>query len=161
MRLFQLTIAALFLFPLTACGDAPAESSEAAEGATPEEYERGPHNGRMLRDGDFALEVTIFEDGVPPEYRVYAYRGDKPLAPGDVDLTIQLKRLDGEVNTFKFAAEQDFLRGDGVVIEPHSFDVTVAAREKARSLSYGARLSTTPMMPTGGRGRAWIVGEIS
>jgi len=132
MRLFQLTIAALFLFPLTACGDAPAESSEAAEGAAPEEYERGPHNGRMLRDGDFALEVTIFEDGVPPEYRVYAYRGDKPVAPRDVDLTIQLKRLDGEVNTFKFAAEQDYLRGDGVVIEPHSFDVTVAAREGGR-----------------------------
>ena len=132
MRLFQLTIAALFLFPLTACGHAPAESNEAAEGAAPEEYERGPHNGRMLRDGDFALEVTIFEDGVPPEYRVYAYRGDKPVAPRDVDLTIQLKRLDGEVNTFKFAAEQDFLRGDGVVIEPHSFDVTVAAREGGR-----------------------------
>jgi len=132
MRLFQLTIAALFLFPLTACGDAPAESSEAAEGAAPEEYERGPHNGRMLRDGDFALEVTIFEDGVPPEYRVYAYSGEKPIAPRDVDLTIQLKRLDGEVNTFKFAAEQDFLRGNGVVIEPHSFDVTVAAREGGR-----------------------------
>ena len=132
MRLFQLTIAALFLFPLTACGDAPAVSSEAAEGAAPEEYERGPHNGRMLRDDDFALEVTIFEDGVPPEYRVYAYRGDKPVAPRDVDLTIQLKRPDGEVNTFKFAAEQDFLRGDGVVIEPHSFDVTVAAREGGR-----------------------------
>lgn len=132
MRLFQLTIAALCLFPLTACGGAPAESSEAAEGAAAEEYERGPHNGRMLRDGDFALEVTIFEEGVPPEYRVYAYRGDKPIAPRDVDLTIQLKRLDGEVNTFKFAAEQDFLRGDGVVIEPHSFDVAVAAREGGR-----------------------------
>ena len=30
------------------------------------EFERGPHRGRLLRDGDFALEVTIFETGVPP-----------------------------------------------------------------------------------------------
>ena len=27
------------------------------------DYERGPRNGRMLRDGDFALELAIFEDG--------------------------------------------------------------------------------------------------
>ena len=57
--------------PLAACGQkagAPTEG-EAAEAGS---YERGPHNGRMLRDGNFALEVTIFEDGVPPEYRVYA-----------------------------------------------------------------------------------------
>ncbi|MDP1535380.1 MAG: efflux transporter periplasmic adaptor subunit, partial [Rubrivivax sp.] len=49
---------------LAACGEgaAPAEGgTEAAEA----DYERGPHNGRMLRDEDFALELTIFEDGVP------------------------------------------------------------------------------------------------
>jgi cobalt-zinc-cadmium efflux system membrane fusion protein len=31
------------------------------------DYERGPNNGRILVDGDFALELTIFETGVPPE----------------------------------------------------------------------------------------------
>jgi cobalt-zinc-cadmium efflux system membrane fusion protein len=35
--------------------------------------------------------------------------------------------LGGEVNTFAFKAEQDFLRGQGVVEEPHSFDVKVTA----------------------------------
>lgn len=118
--------------PLGACGqkaEAPAES-EAAEAA---DYERGPHNGRMLRDGDFALEVTIFEDGVPPEYRIYAYRDDKPVPPGEVALTVTLKRLDGETNLFRFKAENDYLRGDGEVTEPHSFDVIVAARERGRT----------------------------
>jgi hypothetical protein len=38
------------------------------------EFERGPHNGRLLRDGDVAIEMTIFEDSVPPEFRVYACR---------------------------------------------------------------------------------------
>ncbi len=134
MKTMQLALAALFLVPLAACGggDAPAEGEAAAEGAPAADYERGPHNGRMLRDGDFAIEVTIFEDGVPPEYRMYAYRDDQPISPGEVELRVQLKRLDGEVNNFRFAAQEGYLRGDGVVIEPHSFDVTVAATEGGR-----------------------------
>ena len=134
MKITQAAWAAMLCLalPLTGCGQAP--SSEAAEEeAAGAEYERGPHNGRMLRDGDFALEVTIFEDGVPPEYRIYAYRDDKPIPPAQVALTVTLKRLDGELNRFRFRAENDYLRGDGQVTEPHSFDVVVVARENGRA----------------------------
>src|SRR3546814_13365837 len=70
---------------LAACGESPT-ANETQEHAAPAatEYERGPHRGRMLRDGDFAVEMTIFEDGVEPEFRVYAYRNDKPVAPAQV-----------------------------------------------------------------------------
>ncbi|PVM88046.1 efflux RND transporter periplasmic adaptor subunit [Caulobacter radicis] len=108
---------------LSACGDAPAKSENHAEAAET----RGPHGGRMLRDGDVSIEITIFEDGVEPEFRVYAYRKDRPLAPSEVQLTVTLTRLDGEVNRFSFKPEGDYLRGQGVVTEPHSFDVAVAA----------------------------------
>ena len=100
-----------------------------------EEFERGPHNGRLLRDGDIAVEITIFEDGVPPEYRVYAYRNDKPLPPGDVDLTVELGRLGGITDRFTFAPESDYLRGSGVVVEPHSFEVKVSATVGGKALS--------------------------
>ena len=134
---------------LSACGEAapPAEGEhEAAEA----DYERGPHNGRMLRDGDFAVEVTIFEDGVPPEYHVYAFSGDKPIAPRDVGLQITLRRLDGEVNRFGFSAEDDYLRGNGVVTEPHSFDVEVTAshagkRHAWKYASYEGRTAIAPL----------------
>ena len=33
-------------------------------------------------DGDFALELTIFEDGVPPEFRAFAFREREPDRPG-------------------------------------------------------------------------------
>ena len=103
---------------LSACGDAPAKTeSHAAE----EAEKRGPHGGRMLYDGDLSVEITIFEDGVEPEFRVYAYRKEKPLAPGQVQLKITLTRLDGEVNRFSFKPEGDYLRGQGVVTEQHSF----------------------------------------
>ena len=65
---------------LAGCGESPTttETAEPKADAAASEYERGPHRGRMLRDGDFAVEITIFEDGVDPEFHVYPYRGDKP-----------------------------------------------------------------------------------
>lgn len=119
--------------PLAACGQGAPSAEPEGEEKPAQEYERGPHNGRILRDGDFALEVTIFEDGVPPEFRIYAYRDDKPIAPHDVQLIVMLRRLDGEVNRFRFAPENDYLRGSGTVTEPHSFDVLVEAKEGART----------------------------
>jgi len=63
---------------LAGCTEPAPDATGAAVSA---DYERGPHRGRMLRDGDFAIEVTIFETGVPPQFRLYAYRNDEPLPP--------------------------------------------------------------------------------
>jgi len=114
------------------------EENKAAEGeqASATEYERGPHRGRMLRDGDFAVEITIFEDGVDPEFHVYAYRDGKPIAPGEVQLGVALSRLGGRVDRFSFAPRGDYLRGNGVVLEPHSFDVRMTAVEGGRTHSW-------------------------
>src|SRR3546814_6689786 len=80
MRKTYILIAALLAAPLVACGQSGDETdvSEGEEAAA-DDYERGPHNGRMLRDGDFAIEVTVFEEGVPPEYRLYDYRDGEPI----------------------------------------------------------------------------------
>ncbi len=119
---------------LAACGDSAGKKEASGEAATAAgEYERGPHRGRMLRSGNFALEITIFEDGVEPEFRVYAFRDDKPIKPSDVKLTVELGRLGGKVDRFSFTPQEDFLRGSGVVAEPHSFDVRVAASEAGRN----------------------------
>ncbi|WP_454597852.1 efflux RND transporter periplasmic adaptor subunit [Qipengyuania sp. SM2507] len=128
MRKINILIAALLAAPLVACGQSgnETEASESVEAAA-DDYERGPHNGRMLRDGDFAIEVTVFEDGVPPEYRLYAYRAGEPIDPDTVRARVMITRLDGEKTTFNFEPQEDFLRGQGVLVEPHSFDVVVAA----------------------------------
>lgn len=96
--------------------------------AEPEvEIEKGPQGGRLLRNGDFSLEITLFEKGVPPEFHLYSYYNGKVIDPNDVSVLIKLTRLDGQVDSFNFQAQGDYLRGDGVVTEPHSFDVTVEA----------------------------------
>jgi cobalt-zinc-cadmium efflux system membrane fusion protein len=122
---------------LSACQSHDDENGHADERHTEEghdvEDERGPHGGRLLRDGDFALELRIFEEGRPPEYHAYLYRDDKPLPPSAARVTVELTRLDGEVNRVGFEPDGDFLRGDGVVTEPHSFSVVVTVDEGGRS----------------------------
>ena len=131
----------LALFALTACDNDSRQhpvddhghhggSSEGMETSVPE---RGPNNGRLLVDGDFMVELAIFEDGVPPEYHAWVTQGGTAIPPDAVNLVVELKRLDGEINRFEFAPEEDFLRGNGVVTEPHSFDVTVTAEHAGKT----------------------------
>ena len=117
----------MLLSLLAACSAPNPTPAEGGHEATTADFERGPHRGRLLRDGAFALEVTIFETGVPPEYRLYAYRDGKPLPASEVEATIDLSRLDGETNHFEFSPQGDVLVGNGTVTEPHSFDVVVQA----------------------------------
>ena len=114
----------------------PAAQGESHAGKKPEapaEFERGPNNGRLLRDGDFALEITIFETGVPPEFHFYAYQNDKPVNPANVKATAELSRLDGQIDRITFAPDGDHLKGSSVVVEPHSFDVTIKAEHAAKA----------------------------
>lgn len=116
---------ALIALPLAAC-DSTGASEEAGheEGA---EAPEGPHGGRLLTDGKLSVEITIFETGQEPQFRVYPYLDGEPLDPAKVRLQMVLRRLGGEVDRFAFRPQGEFLAGQGVVEEPHSFDVEVVA----------------------------------
>jgi len=101
-----------------------------------EQVAKGPMGGRLLQQDGFALEITLFEKGIPPEFHVYSYFNDKAIAPVDVSLEIRLARLGGQVDIFNFKPKGDYLRGDGVVTEPHSFDVTVSARYQGKDYQW-------------------------
>lgn len=103
-------------------------TAEGGEGG-PLDYPRGPHGARLLSDGPVQLEMTIYESGVEPHFRVYPYDADlKPLAPKDVSLEVELHRLGGRVDRIRFRPEADYLLGESVIEEPHSFDVKVIAQ---------------------------------
>ena len=113
------------------------------------EAAKGPHGGRLLTDGDFATEVTIFERGVPPEFRVFLYEKGKPIDPTEAKVTIELHRFGGRVDKIGFAKREDYLLGDQEIVEPHSFDVKVVAEYKGRTSrweydSYEGRTTMTP-----------------
>ena len=101
-----------------------------------EEAVKGPHRGRLLNKDGFEVELAIFERGVPPEYRAWAKKDDKRLSPDQWSLSVNLTRLGGKVDHFAFSKQGDFLLGDGVVSEPHSFDVEVTAQHEGQSYEW-------------------------
>jgi len=136
MNKLALPILLPIAFWLSSCAqDAPAPAGAEPEAAAGD-FERGPHNGRMLRDGEFAIELAIFETGVPPEFRVWPTMNTTPVDLGAVDLEVRLTRLGNVVDVHAFAPQGDFLRGGSTVYEPHSFGVAVEARYQGRSYQW-------------------------
>ena len=121
----------LFTLVLGGCTDEPPESPRPEETRaiqTGYELVAGPRGGRLVVDDGFALEVTIFESGIPPEFRLWASHDGVPVDPNEVDVRIILERLGGGQDEIHFEPRQGYLKGDAVVYEPHSFIVNVEAK---------------------------------
>jgi cobalt-zinc-cadmium efflux system membrane fusion protein len=124
------TVVGTLVLGLLACGGSdphPGGTPGHAGGNAAAEEAKGAHGGRLLSSGDFELELAIFERGVPPEFRAWARKDGQPAAPADVSLQVKLARLGGRVDEISFAPEDEYLRGDRVVYEPHSFEVSIEA----------------------------------
>lgn len=107
--------------------EAEAGSAQ-TQSAASDAPEKGPQGGKIFTQGGFSVEVTIFEEGVPPQFRLYLYADGKPIPPSSADVTLVLSRLGRQPQIFKFVPEADYLLGNHVVEEPHSFDVAINAR---------------------------------
>ena len=96
----------------------------------------GPRGGKLFTDNDFSVEMTIFEKGVPPQFRIYLYEKGKLLPPTAATIAITLSRLGAPSQLFKFTPEADYLLGDQIVEEPHSFDIAIAAERNGRIMRW-------------------------
>ena len=96
-------------------------------------HAKGTHGGRLLLEGDFQVEITIYERDIPPQFRVYVFDKGKAVNLDEINLTIELHRLGGRVEVINFRREGEYLCGDKVVEEPHSFDVKVLAEWKGKT----------------------------
>jgi membrane fusion protein, heavy metal efflux system len=110
------------------------------QGEEGQEAPRGAHRGRLLESGDLQLEVSIFEDGVPPEFRLYVIRGGKPVPPDQLRASIDLHRVTGVeggvTDRHSFSAREDYLVSAQEVYEPHSFDVSVRLEHEGRTYDW-------------------------
>lgn len=119
-------VATSVLFGAIACARSDAQGKDTS---------KGPHGGKLLQKDDFALEVKIVEEGVPPQYRLYGFDAGKPLPPTAFNATITLKRLE-RTDTINFSPRADYLLGDKEIVEPHSFDVTVKATRNGQPFQW-------------------------
>lgn len=110
----------------------------AADSEAPSEHEEpaveiGPHHGRVLSKEGLSVELAIVESGVAPEFRAWISAQGKPVDPREIVASVILRRLDGEEEKISFAPKDDFLRGDRVIREPHSFVVNVNVRHQGKT----------------------------
>jgi cobalt-zinc-cadmium efflux system membrane fusion protein len=149
MKYTSLLFIVLLTLGLSACGDKAAtgdehghneaaEADEHGHGEVAAEAEpvKGEHGGRLLEQNGYALELKIHEDGVPPEYRVWLYRDKKPLAPSAGQVKVHLTRLGNINDIHSFKVENDYLKSDAEVYEPHSFVVEVIANIDGKAVRW-------------------------
>ena len=72
---------------------------------------------RRIALGRHILELEVFEDGVPPRFRVRAEAGALPAS----DLTIETTRPDGSRQLFSFEDRGGYLESRDEIPEPHAF----------------------------------------
>lgn len=86
-----------------------------------------------VRTASGTASVTVFEDGVPPRFRIHrSARG--ALAAGDV--AIETIRPDGARQTFRFVDQGDFLESAEEIPEPHAFTARVAIDGEEHTLVF-------------------------
>ncbi len=78
---------------------------------------------KLLKTADGELVLDIFEDGVPPVFRV-AF----PASPGLTPVSVRTIREDGAEQTFRFVAKDGFWESDAAIPEPHAFKAAATVR---------------------------------
>ncbi|HAT1749768.1 TPA: efflux RND transporter periplasmic adaptor subunit [Legionella pneumophila] len=102
-----------------------AENNHSEESEHQKTMEKGPQGGRLFKEGNTALELLIFERGMPPRFRAYLYQNGKMISPDKAYLTVELTRFNDKKEVITFIPVENFLQSNQVIREPHSFDVTI------------------------------------
>jgi cobalt-zinc-cadmium efflux system membrane fusion protein len=113
-----------------------ADDAHGGEKPAGNQPDTGPRGGRLFTDNDFSVELIIFEKGVPPQFRIYLYEKGKLLPPAAATIAITLSRLGTPAQLFQFTPEADYLLGDQIVEEPHSFDIAIAAERNGKLMRW-------------------------
>lgn len=80
---------------------------------------------RRIDTGHGVLRLEVFEDGVPPRFRLKAERGPAWLAK---DVSLRTERPDGSLVPFELIERQGFLESVEAIPEPHDFIARLTLR---------------------------------
>jgi nickel/cobalt exporter len=83
------------------------------------------------------IELSIFEEGVPPRFQV-RFPGNNAPSPNDA-LTVETIRDDGARQLFQFENKGDYLESTSEIPEPHQFSVALALTHEGHAHTYATR----------------------
>lgn len=104
---------------------------------------RGPNGGMMLDTGHGWLEIVVFEDGVPPRFRIHPCRANGVAVPlaKDTKLTLETSRIDGSNQRFQFEPGNGFWEATAILPEPHEFMATLTMGHGDHAHTYRLRFT--------------------
>jgi nickel/cobalt exporter len=82
--------------------------------------------GFALGTGHGNLELSIFEDGTPPVFRLHAPAGAS--LPEAASVALETLRPDGARQAFQFVPKGDFLESSAAIPEPHKFEALLTLK---------------------------------
>jgi nickel/cobalt exporter len=88
---------------------------------------------RLVDTGHGQVELSIFEKGMPPHWRLKSLTGS-PWSASNV--TVATTRPDGTSQTFAFAQQADFVQSIEPIPEPHEFAVRLSLGHTGHSHDY-------------------------
>lgn len=89
---------------------------------------------RRIDTGHGVVVLEIFEDGVPPRWRLRSERGAHWVAD---EVTLTTERPDGSRQTFVFVDRGDHLESAEEIPEPHEFTARLSLAHSGHAHSYG------------------------
>jgi len=116
--------------------DVEVPQDDHAHEAHPPEFPRGPHGGKLFTQGDYSVEVTIFEQGTSPHFRLYTYKDGEPLSPEASNISMLLERLGRTPESIRFHPGSGYVESEQVIHEPHSFKATVQAAHAGKRYEF-------------------------
>jgi nickel/cobalt exporter len=109
------------------------EAAKAAAGHSHDGHLGHGEDVRRIDTGHGVVAVELFEDGVPPRWRVRNERGHGWRA---ADVTVTTERPDGTVQTFSFVERDGFMESVDEIPEPHEFMARLSLGHGGHSHDY-------------------------
>lgn len=100
------------------------------------DHDHGHDHGEDIRridTGHGVISVEVFEDGVPPVFRIRSLKGHGWAAQ---DVSVTTERPDGARQTFAFADRGGYLESTSLIPEPHEFNARVSLGHAGHSHDY-------------------------
>jgi cation diffusion facilitator family transporter len=102
------------------------------------------------------LTLAIFEDGVPPKFRLTAQTGPLPTTA-----TIQTTRPDGATETFNLIPKSNYLESQQDIPEPHAFTATITTAGTTQTITFEEHAHTNSKADRDNNMRAALVHVIA
>jgi nickel/cobalt transporter (NicO) family protein len=99
------------------------------------EHDHDHHHDEVQRIaiGNAVLTLAIFEDGVPPRFRIASESGPLPAAD---DISLDTIRDGGASQTFSFVAKTGYLESIDEIHEPHAFAARLSLRGETFTVAF-------------------------